>query len=246
MIAHGGSHTIWAAIVCCAALALAGCGADGTSSLYRPPGNPGPWVSGTVYAPNGQLAAAQRWWQWADAFRLAPLAYAALQSELPITTEENVSLSKLDAAEAAHGSTERALLLANGRTDSDGTYLISNDELAGFQAGLIIVQVGSNQTGTLTRAFVFSCATNATVSCVADIDAASEGVVRLVLDYLGRTTALLTDFSNEDLRKIDYAARTLAANISGASVAEINDNVYTRLAASPTLQNCLKQPDHCS
>ena len=57
-------------------------------------------------------------------------------------------------------------------------------ELASFQAGQIIVQVGSGET--LTRAFVFSCTTDAAVSCTADIDAVSEAVVRLVLDYLAR------------------------------------------------------------
>jgi hypothetical protein len=245
MIAHGQGHAIWAAFVCFAALALAGCGANGASSVYIPPVNPAPSVSGTVYAPNGQFAAAERWWQWAEALRLMPRAYAALQSELPITTEENVSLSKLDPVEAAHGSTDQALLLANGSTDSDGMYFISNDQLASFQAGQIIVQVGSDQVGTLTRAFVLSCTTNAGVSCTADIDAVSEAVVHLVLDYLSQTTAQLSDFSNEDLGEIEYVAGILAGNISGASVAEVNDNVYNRLAASQTMQNCLKQPDQC-
>lgn len=243
MIAHGQGHGIWAAFVCFAALALAGCGANGASSVYIPPANPTPSVSGTVYAPNGQFAAAERWWQWAEALRLMPRAYAALQSELPITIEENVSLSKLDPVEAAHGSTEQALLLANGRTDSDGTYFISNDQLASFQAGQIIVQVGSDQVGTLTRAFVLSCTTNAGVSCTADIDAVSEGVVHVVLDYLSQTTAQLSDFSNADLGNIDCIARALAKDISGTNVADINEKVYNRLAASQTMQDCLQQPD---
>jgi hypothetical protein len=213
--------------------------------VYIPPGNPAPSASGTVYAPNGQFAAAERRWQWADALWLMPRAYAALESELPVTTEggENVSLSKLDPVEAAHGSTERALLLGNGRTDSDGFYLISNDQLASFQAGEIIVQVGSG--GMLTRAFVLSCTTNAGVSCTTDIDAVSEGVVHVVLDYLARTTTQLTDFTAADLGNIDCMARVLAGNISGTSVADINAKVYNRLAASQTMQNCLNRPDQC-
>ena len=256
MIAHGQGHGIWAAYVCFAALALAGCGANGASSVYIPPANPAPSVSGTVYAPNGQFAAAEHW--WAEALRLMPPAYAALQSELPITTEENVSLSKLDPAEAAHGSTDQALLLANGSTDpADGSYFISNDQLTGrcvVQAGngeRCIVQVGSGDM--LTRAFVFSCKTASGVSysCTtapgvswtADIDAVSEAVVRLVLDYLMRTSTQLGDFSNADLENIDCIARALANDISGTNVADINEKVYNRLAASQTMQNCLQQPD---
>ena len=210
MIAHGRGYIVRAAVICCAALALAGCGADGTSSVYIPPGDSAPSVSGTVYAPNGQFAAAERWPQWFDALWLMPRAYAALGSELPVITEQNVALSKLDPDQAAHGHPELGqYLLANGRTDpADGTYFISANELANFQPSEIIVQVGSG--GALTRAFILSCTTSATVSCTADIDAVSEAVVHLVLDYLARTTALLTDFSNEDLGKIHYAARTLA------------------------------------
>jgi hypothetical protein len=243
MIAHGQGRGIWAAVVCCAALALAGCGPDGTSQVYIPPGSPQPSVSGTLYAPNGQFAAAEGWWRWADMLWSMPRAYAALQSESPISTEENVSLSKLDPVQAAHGSTDRALLLANGRTYSDGTYFIPNDQLGSFQAGEIIVQVGNG--AMLSRAFVLSCTTSAGVSCTADIDAVSEGVVHVVLDYLGQTTAQLGDFSKTDLENIACMAQVLAGNISGTSVADVNEKVYNRLAASQTMQGCLQQPDQC-
>jgi hypothetical protein len=247
MIAHGHGQGIWAVVICCTALALAGCGADGTSQVYIPPGSPAPSVSGTLYAPNGQFAAAEHWWRWADLLWSMPRAYAALQSELPVTTGggENVSLSKLDPVQAAHGSSERALLLANGRTYSDGTYFISNDQLASFQAGEIIVQVGNG--AMLTRAFVISCTTDAGVVCTADMDAVSEGVVHVVLDYLAGNTegTQLSDFSKTDLANIQCMARVLAGNISGTSVADINAKVYTRLAASQTMQVCLQQPGQC-
>jgi hypothetical protein len=258
MVAHGQGQGIWAAVVCSAALALAGCGADGTSSVYFPANNPGPSVSGTVYTPcadgqfvtscTGGQSAAERWWQWAHVFWSMPRVYAALQSEFPVTSEENVSLSQLDPAQAAHGRSSPALLLGNGSTRSDGTYSISNDQLASFQAGQIIVQLGSDQAGTLTRAFVISCTTDTTVSCTADIDAVSEGVVHVVLDYVAGNTdhKQLSDFSKADLENIDCMARVLTAGISGTGgVADINENVYNRLIASPTMQNCLQHPGQC-
>ena len=223
MIAHGQGRGIWAAVVCSAALALAGCGADGTSSVYIPPANPAPLVSGTVYAPNGQH----------------------------INSEESVSLSRVNPTVAAHGCPPIGVSPCvdpipggDGRTDPHtGTYRISNSALADTNGDRLLILVGGGDL--LSRAFVFSCTTQPVVSCTANVDAWSEAVVRLVFDHLARTTAQLSDFSNENLGKIDYVARVLAGNVSGASVAEMNDNVYNWLAASPTMQNCLKQPDQC-
>lgn len=254
MIAHGQGHGIRAAVVCFAALALAGCGANGTSQVYSPPGNPAPSVSGTVYAPNGQFAAAERWWQWANALRLMPRAYASQGLMQHINSEESVSLSSVNPTAAAHGCLPASASLCvdpipggEGRTDPQtGTYRISNSTLTDVNdttSDRLLILVGGGDL--LTRAFVFSCTTQPVVSCTANVDAWSEAVVRLVFDYLARTTAQLSDFSNEDLGKIDYAARILAGNVSGTSVAEMNDNVYNWLAASPTMQNCLKQPDQC-
>jgi hypothetical protein len=240
MIAHRQAYGIWAAVVCCAALALAGCGADGTSSLHIPPANPGPSVSGTVYAPNGHFAAAERWWQWADVLRLMPPAFAALKGQLPVTSEENVSLSKLDPVEAAHGHPERGqYLLANGTTDpAHGTYLISSNGLADSQASEIIVQVGSGET--LTRAFVLPCTTSA--GYCADIDAVNEAVVRLVLNRLLQAPAVqLSDFTGDGLQKVcDYARQALLAKgMSGVSVRDCNDNAYELLANNKTIHNMM-------
>jgi hypothetical protein len=253
MVAHGQGQGIWAAVVCSAALALAGCGADGTSSVVLPASNPAPSVSGTVYTPraDGEFAAAERWWQWADALWSMSRAYAGSQSEFPVTSKVNVSLSKLDPAQAAQGSSSPSTPLGNGSTASDGTYSIPSDQLASLQpdqiAWQIIVQVGSNQAGTLTRAFVISCTTNTPVSCTADLDAVSEGVVHVVLDYVAGNTdgKQLSDFSQTDLERISCMAEALAGSITGADVAAINTNVYNRLSTSQTMQNCLRQPGQC-
>lgn len=247
MIAHGRGYVVRAAVICCAALALAGCGADGTSSVYIPPDNPAPSVSGTVYAPNGQFAAAERRPQWFDALWLMPRAYAALENETPVISEENVALSKLNPDQAAHGHPELGqYLLANGRTDpADGTYVISADELANFQSSdkssEIIVQVGSG--GALTRAFILSCATGASVSCVnANIDAVSETLVRLVMDRLTEApSVLLSNFTRDGLQRMyDYAQQALLVqHVSGASVREINDNAYQLLVNNKTMRSIM-------
>jgi hypothetical protein len=249
MIAHGRGYIVLATVVSCAALALAGCGADGTSSVYSPPDEPAPSVSGTVYAPNGQFAAAERWPQWLDALRLMPRAYAASGNEAPVITEEKVGLCKLDADQAAHGHPELGqVLLADGSTDpANGIYSIYADELVNFQSGEkaseIIVQVGSS--GTLTRAFILSCTTGATVSCVkADIDAVSETLVHLVMDRLTEAPpVLLSNFTRDGLQQIyDYVQRALTEqNISGASVQEINDNAYNLLANNKTVRSIMDQ-----
>jgi hypothetical protein len=240
MILHGRGYIVRAAVVCCAALALVGCGADGTSSAYIPPQNPAPSVSGPVYAPNGQFAAVERWRQWLDALWLMPRAYAALGSETPVISEQNVALSKLDPDQAAHGHPELGqYLLGQEPTDpADGTYLISAKDLANFQPCEIIVQVGSG--GALTRAFILSCTTSAPVSCTADIDAVSEALVRLVMDRLTEAPpVLLSSFTRDGLQRMyDYAQQALL-HVSGASVQEINDNAYQLLANNKTIHSIM-------
>jgi hypothetical protein len=221
MIAHGRGYIVLAAVICCAALALAGCGADAHSSAYIPPQNPEPSVSGTVYAPNDE------------------------GNEAPVATEQNVALSKLDADKAAHGHPEAGqVLLANGSTDpANGTYFISANELANFQSSEVIVQAGSGRA--LTRAFILSCTTGATVSCVnADIDAVSEALVRLVMDRLTEAPpVLLSDFSRDGLQQMYDYARDALSNppVSGASVSEINDNAYDRLANNKTIHSIMDE-----
>ncbi|MFI5398110.1 MAG: hypothetical protein ACHQ9S_21445 [Candidatus Binatia bacterium] len=216
-------------MACFTALALAACGSQGTSSIYIPPQNT-PVISGTLYAPNGQFAAADHWWRWADAFGLLPRAYA-LQGVVPVTSVQNVSLSRLDPVEAAHGSTDRAYLIANASTDpKTGMYMVVTDAAGNLDADRMIVQVGSGNL--LTRAFVFSPTTN--------IDAASEALVRLVLNRLTQAPPVQLDtFSSDGLMYIDVRTRAVAQAVSGNSVAEINDNTYATLAGSGTVLDAI-------
>lgn len=223
--------TGWIAGVCvAAAAALAGCGADGSSGVVISK----PSVDGTVYAPSGEFAARPRSWQWAQALTLVARA-DALQGMAGVITPEEVSLSRLDPVAAAHGCPPQigcTQLITSTRTDSSGKYQISNDALADLDTGRLIVHVGSDALFTLTRAFVYSHST--------DIDANSEALVRLVLHRLTQApTVPLNTFTAEALQSLAMRAQILTQDLSGDSVADVNANVYNRLATSATMQKLM-------
>src|SRR5262249_38179728 len=151
--------TLWAALVVGSGLALAGCGSDGSAGIGVQTGPPttAAAVQGTVFAPNGEFAAVGRWQWLIDQLQLVPRAYALLQDELmPVQTAQNVSLSQIDPTEAAHGSTDRARLLAQAQTDANGQFQILNSSLTVLDdQSHLIVQVGTVGS-TRTRAFVVS------------------------------------------------------------------------------------------
>ncbi len=245
MMRNGQRTAAWAAAFCLATLAWVGCGADGTSSasLQNNPQS-GPVVSGTVYAPDGQFSAVSGWRRWADALSLWPSAYANLSGESPINSVEDVSLSLFDPAAAAHGCklspppcTDP---VAGGSTRTDaatGTYQITNSVLtdevfADATVADLVVLVGPQDL--LTRAFVLSRTTN--------VDAVSEAIVRLVLNRLPEAPVVsLNDFTIGRVKYLDCLARPLVEGqgISGISVSDVNENVYTALANSPTMQQAM-------
>ncbi len=234
MIGHGRGKRLWIASMCFAAAMLAGCGRDGTSTAAVGPTEPNttPSISGTIYAPNGEFASASQLWRWADAIGLWPRAFA-LEGVLPITTEENISVSRLDPTAAAHGCPANvacAQLIANGRSDPDtGEYVIASDALddVGLHTGRLIVQIGNGHL--LTRAFVLSRTT--------DIDACTEALVRLVLFRLTQAPAIQLDaFTDEGLQTLSRYAHGLTQTISADTVPDLNDAVYNRLSTSGTMQ----------
>ncbi len=249
MITKARRKTGWIAGACvAAAVALGGCGADGTSRAAISAAQK-PSVTGTVYAPNGQFAARARSWQWAHALTLVARA-DALQGMAGVTTPEEVSLSRLDPGVAAHGCPPQvgcAQLLASAYTDSSGHYAISDDALANLDTGRLIVHVGSDSL--LTRAFVFSR--------TADIDATGEALVRLVLQRLTQTPPVPLDaFTADALQTLAMWAKILTQDLPGTAavslsagrtdcdgvslgVACLNDIVFERLASSATMQNTM-------
>lgn len=231
MTTNGRRKTEWIVAAGLAALGLAGCGSDGTSSAVVH-GAQTPYVVGTVFAPDGEFAALTRQWQWSDALTLVARA-DALQGIAGVTTPQTVSLSRLDPVAAGHGCPPQiacAQLISSTRTDSSGKYQISDQALGDLSADHLIVHVGDEPL--LTRAFVFSQTT--------DIDATSEALVRLVLLRLTQAPAVqLNVFTTNALQNLATQAQRLTQDMVGDSVTDLNDKVYDRLTASGTMQKTM-------
>ena len=235
MNTNGRRNTKWTVVVCLAALGLAGCGSDGTSSAVVA-GPEMPSVAGTVIAPDGEFARLTPPWQWADALTLVGRA-DALQGVAGVSTPQTVSLSRLDPVAAGHGCAPQRpclQLITSTRTDSAGRFQISHGALGDLNADHLILHVGDEPL--LTRAFVFSR--------TADINASSEAVVRLVLLRLTQAPPVqLNVFTNDALQTLADLADVLTAHLSatGSDVASFNEKVYDTLAVSGTMHKTMDE-----
>lgn len=205
----------------CLVLGAAGCGNDGTVAVGFPP-TPRPIVgavSGTVFAPNGEFAAADTWWRFAGPVSLASPADAqtCLMNLMPAGGTLNVALWQVDYIDAKDGKIDNPRLLNEARTDGDGLYEIVDSATEHLDTCRLMVVVGSDDS--LTRAFAIEHTTN--------IDAVSEAVVRVVLDRLTQSPPVqLCDFTNAALANILDKARDAACSAKGDTVASINKSAY--------------------
>lgn len=207
----------------CLALAAAGCGSNGTADVTLRP-TPRPIVAavnGTVFAPNGEFAAADGWQRWACAFNLLSPAYAqtCLMNLLPAGGTLNVALWLVDSVDAKDGviNASEVRLINQAHTDGDGLYEIVDAAAENLNVCRLMVVVGSSDSQT--RAFAIEHTTN--------IDAVSEAVVRVVLDRITQSPPVqLCDFTNAGLANITEKARNAACPAKGNSVAEINESAY--------------------
>jgi hypothetical protein len=74
MIGLGRRNWAWTAMVGFTVLMLAGCGADGTSTIHIPPPQNTPVVSGMLCEPNDQFAAADQCRTWPHGLSLPSCA----------------------------------------------------------------------------------------------------------------------------------------------------------------------------
>jgi hypothetical protein len=237
---------MWVAAAGFAALtALAGCGADASSSATL--GGPGqdkkPAVIGTVWVPPGtDFAAIPGWRKWLETVFIAPRAYAEIPGEERIQTETWVTLNWLTETDAADGTIDSPRAVSDGlgveRTDQNGSYTILSVDAKDLDACRMFVSVGQPAKHSWTRAFVFDHTT--------DLDAVSEAVVRMVLQRLTEAPPLqLCDFSSQDLRDIyttsaqiiDYDQRN-GGGLLADTIADTNDNVFNTLFPDPAVR-CL-------
>jgi hypothetical protein len=230
-----GRNGVGLAATCFAALLAAGCGSNGNAGAVFESQDPPPtaFVTGVVYAPNGDLAAADSWWRWAQQLHLLPPAYAQgcafANSVLPVdTTGVQVVLSSVSELDAADGQINDPTFLAQAFVDPDsGVYTIVNEAAANAnECGLMVSAGGGLQ---LTRGWVFQRTTN--------IDAVSEAVVRVVLDRVAEAPAVqLCAFQSAGLKSIYVAAQQAACTVSGDTVFTLNQKVYEKVAADCCVQ----------
>ena len=234
MIRAGRVGGIWLG-VCLAAVTLAACGSDGSSGVAIPPAGKEvvPSIRGTIFAPADNsgvgVYAAVPWWRWPEQLALGPRAYG-LQHIAPIESDENVSLSQLDSTNAAHGSTDAALLLAQARTGADGQFEVFHS-LASHPEDVCRLMLAVGRGDQQTRAFVLSHNT--------DLNAVSEAVVRIVLQRLAESATQLCDFQTAALLNIYNQAWIAAFSVSGTSVADINDKAFAKVSASAAVRQAI-------
>jgi hypothetical protein len=218
-------------------LTVPGCGSNGNATAVFPPTPKQdiPSLTGVVEAPNGEFAAADPAW-WPDSLRLLQRAYA-LQNVAPIPEDFPVTLSRIDAIDAADGHIgdtggHTPQLIAQALTDPDGRYYIVDPAVGNVEQCRLMVAVGGGRQ--LTRAFVISNITN--------IDAASEAVVRVVLDRLTKAPSVqLCDFTVSGLQNISIAVGKADFNASGADVEQINYDAFVRALVNPGVQKAIDE-----
>jgi hypothetical protein len=202
------------------ALLAVGCGNDGTITVQQTKGEPANAgaISGTVFAPNGQIARAERWWNWVPALDLVPKAYAALNPNVEPVAQAVVSISAIDESDAADGKIDSPRFISQALTSLEGKYTIVHPDLRDLDQPRLLAAVGGGEL--LTRGFVLSSLT--------DVDVASETTVRVVLDRIGQGSppVQLGDFTTAALANLLDVVANATFTATGDSVFEINRNAY--------------------
>jgi hypothetical protein len=192
-------------------LSLCGCGGDAGLKFVDPAcgGGQGLQILGVVSMPNGRVARAGTVWErmagavWSEAVAIT----GAVQ---PVGSGIDVQLVELR-QDNPHGDPGAIEVV---RTDENGKYCIGLPQGTDQDVCRYVLQVGSREDDTLTRAFVLS--NNDPI----DIDFRSEAVVRLVLAEI--PPAALCEFSASELQNIYDAVDAAPGTATGDNAAEIN------------------------
>lgn len=211
---------------------LASCGHDGNIGAVIPGDlDPEPpIIVGGVLAPNGDFASAPTGlWRFAELF--VSTAHALAENVLPIGPGQPVTLFSVSEEDAADGVISNPFAVSAPQpTDDGGRFTVAL--LGGREIGECGLMLSVGTGSLLTRAFVFTDDQ--------DIDAVSEATVRSILNFIAEHEGvLLCDYSIEDVAEIDALIRSISANTTGTSVADINARVYQQALNSPSVQNLL-------
>jgi hypothetical protein len=213
------------------AVSLNGCGADGSSGATLPtdPPQKESKLTGVVYAPNGVLAGAPRWWDRHFDFGIASPAYA-LRSVSPVASGLPVSLALLDAIDVADGYIDSPKpLVTAALTNDEGRFTI----IAAAAEDVITCRkmVFAGGGDALTRAFVYSHEVQ--------IDAASEALVRVLLDHLAASLSHLCNYNTGELTQLQQTVNDATFSAHGDTAAAINEDAYQRAKANRFVQAAL-------
>ncbi|MBI3783213.1 MAG: hypothetical protein HY270_07415 [Deltaproteobacteria bacterium] len=201
---------------------LVGCGGDSSVGVTdQGHHEPGPQVSGTVKAPNGNLAAAASLME-----RFASLAVnkalALVGNFIPVGRNVTVQLLLLNA------DGQPAQLLAKAITNDQGEYQLHLPEKTTEDTCRFVVSAGS------IRAFVTSNAKPV------DIDPITEATVRLVLERSAGGHLCL--FSVQDIKDIDAAMRAISGSVLGTSASSAADYTTELARRDHMVQSLLAAP----
>jgi hypothetical protein len=215
-----------------AVLALSACGSDSNLNLDGNTascgGGGGTRIRGVVTMPNGRVASAPTVWE-----RLARLAGGtadALSGDArPVGASVVVELVQLRPEDLASGNAPARLEYA--RTNGKGEYCVALRPDTDQNTCRYLVQAGSTEDHTRTRAFVF--ATDRAI----DIDYRSEAAVEVVLSQI--PTAGLCDFDPDELGAIYQAVLDAPGVVVAGNAAEANAAAATFASADAGVRNAL-------
>lgn len=209
-----------------------GCGSEGSSevTLVTDPPTVEEKITGIVSAPNGVLAMAPRGWQSPLGLPFVSMALA-LQGVSPVAAGLPVSLSLLDSVDFADGRIDSPIpLFTAALTNAEGRYTIISRDAEDTSVCRKMLAAGGGDS--LTRALVFSHEI--------DVNATSEALVRVLLDYVGGSQAQLCDFSVSELTDLLGLVRAATFPASGDTAAEINERAYQLAVTNRRVQEALR------
>lgn len=216
-------------------LVVAGCGGDAGVEVRSGGGGQGggPRVAGQVKMPNGEVAGSfSLLRRFAAAFVERVEALVAVNVE-PVGRNVVVELVRLRSEDVVAGRIGGGELIFTSSTEDTGQYQVELQKDTDANTCRYMVQVGSGEDDTLTRAFVFS------TSEPVDINFQSEAAVRLILQALADNNADLCEISAAEISNIYAAVVAAPATVNGTTVAALNADARNVAAADPGVQAAL-------
>lgn len=201
---------------------LMGCGGDSGVgyTIPPPPPPPGPRVSGSVRAPNGNLAALSPGILQRIADGPAGTAYALTGSFSTVPRNQEVRLIH----RRSDGFEQH---ISSSFTNDQGQYELSLPENTTQDTCRFLVEAGP------MRAFV--TATRAPI----DIDPITTAAVRLVLAAAGNR---LCEYTTQDLIEILQAIRSAPGTVIGANASQASDDATAKASQDPDVQRAVAAP----